>query len=86
MKFGSRESMKVWLEPNVEVESIHEMNGATAFTASPVFGPPIRRSSRTAKKLSRPAAGYAADSGRSDSIALEKSCDDKKMTDHAEYI
>ena len=30
MKFGSPESMKVWLEPDVEVESIHEMNAATA--------------------------------------------------------
>ena len=30
MKFGSRESMKVWLEPDIEVESIHEMNAATA--------------------------------------------------------
>ena len=30
MKFGSPESMKVWLEPEIEVESIHEMNAATA--------------------------------------------------------
>ena len=30
VKFGSRESMKVWLEPEIESESIHDMNDADA--------------------------------------------------------
>jgi len=29
-KFGSSESMKVWLEPKLEVEHIHGINAATA--------------------------------------------------------
>lgn len=30
MKFGSKEDMKVWLEPEIEVEYIHGINAATA--------------------------------------------------------
>jgi len=30
LKFGSEENMKVWLEPNVEIEYIHGINAATA--------------------------------------------------------
>ena len=30
VKFGSNESMKVWLEPDVEVEYIREINVSTA--------------------------------------------------------
>ncbi len=30
MKFGSREEMKIWLEPEIEVEYIHGINAAVA--------------------------------------------------------
>ena len=30
VKFGSREDMKIWLEPDIEVEFIHGINAATA--------------------------------------------------------
>ena len=30
MKFGSQEEMKIWLEPEIEVEFIHGINAATA--------------------------------------------------------
>ncbi len=30
VKFGSREEMKVWLEPEIEVEYIHGINAASA--------------------------------------------------------
>jgi len=30
VKFGSQESMKVWLEPDIEIEFIHEISVATA--------------------------------------------------------
>ena len=30
MKFGSRETMKVWLEPEIEIEYIRGINAATA--------------------------------------------------------
>ena len=30
MKFGSWETMKVWLEPEIEIEYIHGINAATA--------------------------------------------------------
>ena len=30
VKFGSQESMKVWLEPDIEIEAIHGINAATA--------------------------------------------------------
>lgn len=30
MKFGSRNAMKIWLEPDIEIEYIHGINDATA--------------------------------------------------------